>query len=395
MKSLLQVLVILLFLGAAAAVGGIFLGVLERDPEPEVEGGPDRRSPEAVPDFAPPGVDPEDEEPDSDPKESTNWTVLNNDAVESLKAGDLESAIELLRRCVEGDPDNELFQSNLAEALARLATECRTEGQPPSLCLEILEEALALAPDREDIASLAERWRREVDAEDGFREDASQNFHVVYDGERTELLHGVPELLEFLDDAYHEFRLDFDRDPVRESSQKIRVVLYRRAEFQSVTQLGDWAGGSFDGTIRVPIEDLRRQHGGLERTLRHELIHAFVHAVGGSTVPGWLNEGLAQWREAPPASLVAQARRRLASHELFDLATLQEPPAAWTDTDKILRAYAQAIALCDFIAYHYGDAILYEMVTGCSTSTPPEATFESSTRVPLSTVLDDLAAELE
>lgn len=394
MKGLLQLLVILLFVGAATAVGWVLLGVLGEDSRAEAQDHGERRTSGSTPDFVPPVVQGGEGAPNPAKDKGPSWVVLNNDAVDSLKAGDLETAIELLKRCVQGEPQNELFHRNLAEALTRLATECRTEGRLPSACLALLEEARVHAPDREDIASLADRWRREVEAEDGFREDASQNFHVVYDGGRTELLHGVPELLEFLDDAYHEFRLDFARDPVRESDQKIRVVLYRRAEFQSVTQLGDWAGGSFDGTIRVPIEDLRRQLGGLERTLRHELIHAFVHAVGGTNVPGWLNEGLAQWREAPPASLVAQARRRLESHALFDLETLQEPPAAWTDTDKILRAYAQAIALCDFIAYHYGDQVLYRMVIACGKGSTPAASFESATRVTLTTVLEDLATDL-
>ena len=269
------------------------------------------------------------------------------------------------------------------------------EGGQPGDGIELLERAFELAPDREGLEDRLGQWRREAEVEGGFWREGSASFELSYDGERAELLHESHRVLDTLEAAYGELREAFGRDPVVEAGgRRIRVVLYRRESFDRVTGLGDWAGGAFDGTIRVPVGDLEGKEAALTRVLRHELVHAFVQAVGGSGVPGWLNEGLAQWLEAPPAGLVAVARSRLSKATLFGLEELGGNLASWKDAEAIHLAYAQSVALCDFIAYHYGERVLFRMVAGCAQDRTVQESFEASTGVPLAAVLEDLRADL-
>ncbi len=121
-------------------------------------------------------------------------------------------------------------------------------------------------------------------------------------------------------------------------------------------------------------------------------MHAFAHEVGGGSVPGWLNEGLAQYLEGPERPLEA-ARRRLAGHELFPLERLEGNLAGWSDPEAIARAYAQSLLLVDLIAGQYGEEALRRMVAGCEEERTPAESFEAWTSVPLRFVEELLASD--
>ena len=173
------------------------------------------------------------------------------------------------------------------------------------------------------------------------------------------------------------------------SGEKIRVVVYDRAEFDRLTGLGDWAGGVFDGVIRVALDDLASERGRWERVLRHELAHAFVRVVGGDGVPGWLNEGLAQLLEEENAPNVALARAQIAGEELFALERLKESLATWTDAGEIARAYAQSLVFVAYLRDAAGEDALLALLASCRQGSPAELA-----GVPLETHLAHLAADL-
>lgn len=76
----------------------------------------------------------------------------------------------------------------------------------------------------------------------------------------------------------------------------LTVVLYSKEQFRDVTQSPAWAGGAFDGRIRVPVAG-RVDEKDLRRVLTHEFTHAVVHSLAPRGVPQWLNEGLAMLME--------------------------------------------------------------------------------------------------
>jgi len=61
-----------------------------------------------------------------------------------------------------------------------------------------------------------------------------------------------------------------------------------------VTGAPDWAGGLYDGKVRLPVGHLSRITPEFQALLAHELTHALIRAKAGTSCPRWLHEGLAQ-----------------------------------------------------------------------------------------------------
>src|SRR5262249_32203909 len=82
------------------------------------------------------------------------------------------------------------------------------------------------------------------------------------------------------------------------------VVHSTTADFIAATGQGGWAAGA---TRRRRIElqplDLLRRRGVLNATLRHEMTHAVIEALGGGRAPRWMAEGLAIYVAGEAASL--------------------------------------------------------------------------------------------
>lgn len=330
------------------------------------------------------------------PGVSARWSDLNALAIEALEAGRLEEAITLFEECHAGEPGEAVFAGNLAEALARRARALFEATAELELPIQLLERAVALAPAREDLAALLARWKKIADAERDFWTDETTHFRLSYDGDREDILNrGHDVLTTALEQAYAEFVLVFNHDPVSGDAAKIKVVLYAREEFSELTGIGHWAGGVYDGVVRIPVVDFSRERATLVRVMRHELIHAFMRSVGGRDVPAWLNEGLAQWHEQEleldRTAAVARARAKLRGHELFPLEELRGTLATWKDTEAISRGYAQSLTLVAYIDEWYGERVLYEMVEGCAEETPCAETFKGR----IGMQLDDAVQALE
>jgi tetratricopeptide (TPR) repeat protein len=334
------------------------------------------------------------------PAADARWSQLNNEAIEALESGKLDRAIELFEQCHRAVPGEPAFKANLAEALTRLSSEeyARGGGEDRARAVEHLARAVELAPQRIELAARLAELQRFERAEQGFWTDLSEHFELAYDGDRDELLWSSHQIVQILEHAYLTFGELFGHFPVEDGRPRIRVVLYRRAGFHEVTGIGHWAGGLFDGTVRVPVEDLGREKSELERVLRHEIVHAFAHASGGPGVPGWLNEGLAQWLESSSlerqSAQVRAARERLRERPPGSLDELPQVLGSLPEPDQIARAYAQALAFTAYVERAFGDRVLFEMVAGCRSSTPCEETFRARTGAELESAFRDFASEL-
>jgi hypothetical protein len=111
------------------------------------------------------------------------------------------------------------------------------------------------------------------------------------------------------------------------------------------------------GDVRITVE--------LERVLQHELVHAAFDAAAPSlVVPGWVNEGLAQWfeqralgkRHLDPGERAALARAEREGR-LPGLAALAVPSFAGFGDDAGL-AYLVSYAAIEHLARRYGEAAL-------------------------------------
>lgn len=323
------------------------------------------------------------------------WAQKNRTAIQQLEKGALQEAVTLFEECVAAVPNEKVFRQNLAEALARLGSEHwdrgGTAGQTTGI--EHMSRAALMAPDREDIAKRLADMLALAKSEEGNWTESSGHFDLSYDGARDDLAFRTTEIFDVLEGAYLDFTEQFGIDPVADGRARIRVVLYKRDGFHGATGIGHWAGGLYDGSIRVPLEDLGRERRALRRVLRHELVHAFVHEAGGRSVPGWLNEGLAQLLEdldpATQGQSLDAARAKLGNAPIATLEALGGSLSAVGDDAAIQRAYAAALLFVDFVAKQHGDRTSFAMVAGCKADGAPAAAFERSTGLTLATAFED------
>jgi hypothetical protein len=107
-------------------------------------------------------------------------------------------------------------------------------------------------------------------------------------------------LVNFVLQTFEEAILEYADLGFRIPERSIEVVLYPDNKFQDlVTYSPKWAGGLFDGRIRIPIGNASTSSQ-LSKVARHELTHALLHQMlGGASLPVWFNEGLAQYLECP------------------------------------------------------------------------------------------------
>ncbi len=160
--------------------------------------------------------------------------------------------------------------------------------------------------------SYLQRLQKNARDEGGMTEQRLARFHVRYDGAEHEDV--GREILRALERHYATLASAMDH----QVSEPVPVILFSDEAYYDAAGAPRWSGGVFDhsdGRIRVPIRGLTRDlTPDMDATLVHELTHAFVFDIAGTTAPRDVNEGLAQWMEGKrlESLLDADARRALA-----------------------------------------------------------------------------------
>jgi tetratricopeptide (TPR) repeat protein len=153
--------------------------------------------------------------------------------------------------------------------------------------IETYQRALALDPKNPQLTRQLEAWRKEADLHGGFRQTLGDHFTVLFEG---------PAEAELADRAVTLLEADYWRIGTALSTYPtgvITVILYTRDQFRDITRSPAWAGGAFDGRIRVPVQGALQNSAEFERVLAHEFTHALVQSLAARGVPTWLHEGLA------------------------------------------------------------------------------------------------------
>ncbi len=201
------------------------------------------------------------------------------------EVGEWREAELAARRGLSALPDESALHLALARALAQ-------QGRDEDAA-DVLRRRLATRDDEAARRALA-RLERELQSVAGFARRASAHFDVQFEGRGDAALGSA--LLSVLEDKYAMLARALDFEPDR----AIPVVLLPDETFRSATSAPGWAGAFYshgDGRIRVRTRDLTAGFVpvDLERTLTHELAHAFIHARTRGAIPDDINEGLAQY----------------------------------------------------------------------------------------------------
>ena len=149
------------------------------------------------------------------------------------------------------------------------------------------EAALEVEPNNAHILGRLESWRKEAALHNRFQQSLSPHFTVLFEGPAEQRL--ASAALDALEGAYWRIGTTLLAYP----SGILTVVLYTDEQFRDITRSPTWAGGVFDGKIRVPMRGALNDPRQLEKVLAHEFTHALVKSMAPRGVPTWVDEGLA------------------------------------------------------------------------------------------------------
>lgn len=248
-----------------------------------------------------------------------------------------EASIAALKRALEFDP-------SLAPAAALLGMVAYASSDL-DLAIRSMEKAAALAPNDRRIRQQLEQWRKESALHSTFDQRAGVRFRVLFEGTEQQAL--GERVSRVLESSYWSIGKTLNSYP----GETLTVVLYTNQQFQDITRAPAWAGGGFDGRIRLPVGGALRTPAALDRVVRHELVHAMIEYVAPRNVPTWINEGLASVLESPDR---AWARKVLAqAPAVFALEDLADGFSHLNGASALL-AYAESAVAADILVERLG-----------------------------------------
>ncbi len=202
--------------------------------------------------------------------DNQNFQVLKLKAYILYRMGNFQGAIEILEQL----KSNGNFDYNLKQLLAN---------------------CYARAGMVEQAAEISSKYKRQSQVEKDYSTDIYGHFSVKYKFD-TNTLKNKEFVFNCLNNSWDELSNIIQSYP----DNLIPVVIYASNDFKKAGKgiIPDWAGGVFDGRIKIPsyyfttnmLDELRK-------TLRHELMHALIWYKVGNKIPLWFNEGIAQFAE--------------------------------------------------------------------------------------------------
>jgi hypothetical protein len=230
----------------------------------------------------------------------------------------------------------------------------------------VYEQALSHAPDSPRITRRLAAWRKEWALHSRFGQRLGDHFTVLFEGPAESAL--ADRAVAILEAAYWRIGAALYTYP----TDVVTVVLYTREQFRDITQSPEWAGGAFDGRIRVPVQGALQNAREFERVLSHEFTHALVRSVAPRGVPVWLDEGLAVRFEggdlAKERAQMGRTTRRLALSRL-------EQSFGGLGTDDARLAYAESAIAVHALLDQAGAPAVINLLDAIGRGTPFDEAF--------------------
>ena len=207
--------------------------------------------------------------------------------------------------------------------------------------------ALKIDPDYPGLAELLEKVERELKVEKKFGKTANSFFDIRFaTSVDARTAGGLRYAMETARDVV-------GRDYNFRPKHKTVLLVYSTKEFTNLKLGPHWAGGVYDGKIRLPLDGEHNLKYAVS-TLFHEYAHALHDDLARSQCPRWLDEGLAeiQGQKIVPGTahvLNAAAKNgQLVPLDLLSVAFRSE------DTIVVSLAYEQSHSLAKYMVKKYG-----------------------------------------
>jgi tetratricopeptide (TPR) repeat protein len=290
------------------------------------------------------------------------------------------------------DAANELERANSLKPdsveVLRMLGSARYDADRTADAIAAWKRAQELSPDPA-VGSLLHKAERELEVEEKSRSKESRHFTLHYQGDKTS-----PELqqqiLATLETAYQ----DISRQLSFEPNENIIVILYTKTEFMDITQAPSWAGALNDGKLRIPIGGVSGMDPELERNLRHELTHSFVHWLSSGRCPTWLNEGLAQLTEPRSAAMYAhQLGPMFLDRKAIPFSALQYSFTRFSPLQAEV-AYAESLSAVEYLQGRYGIAEIVRMLRSIGSGVEPETALTNSTGMDYSVLAERIGEQM-
>jgi tetratricopeptide (TPR) repeat protein len=287
-------------------------------------------------------------------------TIQPRDAVLNLGAGVAahlqgreHDASAFLQKAVALEPA-------LTQASALLGEIAYREGEL-DLAIKTYEAALTHAPRNPGLQQRLDAWKSEASAYRSFETFKDDRFAVMFEGPVEQKL--AMRATAVLDKAFWRIGKGIGAYP----SSPVKVILYTDEQFRDITGAPEWAGGAFDGQIRMPVRGALQNLNEFDRILTHELTHAMLRSVASRNLPAWLNEGLAMYFEGHDAQAV---ERELASARLFvPLSALRSSFSRLTASQAAV-AYAESLFAATALVERIGTQGLAELLQDLDAGQP-------------------------
>lgn len=230
-----------------------------------------------------------------------------------------------LERLADAVPDDSLVHETLGRLLYKNGNLEEAEFH--------MGRAAALKPENQKAGDFLTQIKKETEIEKFAKNYSSVHFALTCHESFSE--EWAEELLNVLEEAYDQVGEKLNFYP----SQRSQVLVFQTDDFRSVHDLPEWAGGVYDGKIRLPVPTSSTRPAYLRGAIRHEYTHHVVFLLSSGNCPVWLNEGLAQIFEFDSTT------DNLNEEEAFLDADLLNFARAIRDSDsrkKVARLYNQA-----------------------------------------------------
>ncbi|MBI4398363.1 MAG: hypothetical protein HY586_04495 [Candidatus Omnitrophica bacterium] len=269
---------------------------------------------------------------------------LLQDGMKAYKEKNYELTQERMKQVLEYESDNKYAHELLGDVNYQLQN------------LEAAEEhwkASASSGNMNRVKKKLEKVTKEIPVEKGLKAAEEEHFLIRYDQSLKE--YSTYDIKTLLRGAYRAVY----RDLGIPLAGKTTVILYDEQAFNQAIKPNHWSGALFDGKIRIPVEEgierdpakARR----LERLLRHELAHVFVHEIGGVATPLWLHEGVAQYEESKLSPIyIGDFLNAFEKGKIYSMKQLEGGEKLLSSDGAVFLFYQQSYLMVTYLVQKYG-----------------------------------------
>jgi tetratricopeptide (TPR) repeat protein len=348
---------------------------------------------------------------------------LNYPAIELMRRGEYEKALDQLKKAFNLFPYNELIRKNLTTAYAALGKR-QLERKQFDEAAENFDNARKLAPDNQEYGILrgialysAKRYDEAAIELEQSRQNHGNNVSLLFYLGRV--YYDTGNLAGALDVWDNALALEPGNKVIREIAAKARrestveshmkneygsifiisydegtksgiadavldvletaynrvgsdlshypaarvpVILYTRKDYRSATVGPKWSGGLYDGKVRLPIGGAGEISPMLKGVLFHEYTHVVVGELTKGNCPTWLNEGLAEVEGRKEYNFpMAELDEAAKTGAFLPFANLEGSLSSLDAKDAAL-AYQQSYAMVSFMISAYGLHMVREIL---------------------------------